>query len=163
MDSAEWHSTRDPRNESRTTRDDRNLAELLQELRVAGLGVQVLFGFLLALPFTNRLTRLSPAQRHLYVADVVLAAVATALLVGPVAYHRFVFRRNLKEHLVRAANVMAICGLMIVALAISAAVLLVVSFVIPGVVATVISVAVIGLFGVLWLALPLARREHRRP
>jgi hypothetical protein len=69
-------------------RDDRNLAELLQELRVAGLGVQVLFGFLLSLPFTNRFTRLSQGQRDLYLASLVLAAVATALLLGPVAYHR---------------------------------------------------------------------------
>jgi Family of unknown function (DUF6328) len=161
MDNEQRDGTADPRDESQPTRDDRNLAELLQELRVAGLGVQVLFGFLLALPFSARFTRLSPGQRHLYVADVVLAAVATALLVGPVAYHRLVFRRNLKEHLVRAANVMAICGLMTVALAISAAVLLVVSFVVPGVVATVISVGVICLFAALWLGLPLTRREQR--
>jgi hypothetical protein len=163
MDNEQRDGTADPRDESQPTRDDRNLAELLQELRVAGLGVQVLFGFLLALPFSARFTRLSAAQRHLYVADVVLAAVATVLLVGPVAYHRLVFRRNLKEHLVRAANVMAICGLMTVALAISAAVLLVVSFVLPGVVATVISAGIVCLFAVLWLGLPLARREQRRP
>ena len=101
----------DPRDESEAQRDDRNLAELLQELRVAGLGVQVLFGFLLSLPFTNRFDKLSPAQRDLYLASLVLAAVATALLVGPVAYHRLVFRRGQKESLVRAASVMAIAGL----------------------------------------------------
>src|SRR5580693_9925005 len=96
----------DPRNESPAQRDDRNLAELLQELRVVGLGVQVLFGFLLSLPFTNRFTRLSQGQRELYLATLVLAAVATALLLGPVAFHRLVFRRGQKERLVRAANVM---------------------------------------------------------
>jgi hypothetical protein len=154
--------TRDPRDETQTARDDRNVAELLQELRVAGLGVQVLFGFLLALPFSSRFTRLSQGQRHLYVADLVLAAVATALLVGPVAYHRLVFRRNMKEPLVRAANVMAICGLMTVALAISAAVLLIVSFVVPGIAATVISVSVVCLFTALWFVLPLARRQGAR-
>jgi hypothetical protein len=114
----------DPRDESEAQRDDRNLAELLQELRVAGLGVQVLFGFLLSLPFTNRFDKLSPAQRDLYLASLVLAAVATALLVGPVAYHRLVFRRGQKESLVRAASVMAIAGLAAVGLAVSAAVLL---------------------------------------
>jgi hypothetical protein len=87
----------DPRDESEAQRADRNLGELLQELRVAGLGVQVLFGFLLSLPFTNRFTRLSPGQHNLYLACLVLAAVATALLLGPVAYHRLVFRRGLKE------------------------------------------------------------------
>src|SRR6202451_2281192 len=101
----------DPHDESEAERVDRNLAELLQELRVAGLGVQVLFGFLLSLPFTSRFTRLSGGQRDLYLACLVLAAVATALLLGPVAYHRLVFRRGEKESLVRAASVMAIAGL----------------------------------------------------
>src|SRR6202046_4554609 len=98
----------DPRDESEAERDDRNLAELLQELRVAGLGVQVLFGFLLSLPFTNRFARLSHGQGDLYLATLVLSALATALLLGPVAYHRLVFRRGQKEGLVRAASTMAI-------------------------------------------------------
>src|SRR6202034_2279185 len=119
----------DPRNESTAEREDRNLAELLQELRVSGLGVQVLFGFLLSLPFTVRFTRLSAAQRDLYLASLVLSAVATALLLGPVAYHRLVFRRRQKESLVRAASMMAILGLAAVGLAISTAVLLVSSYV----------------------------------
>ena len=155
--SADW------RYESPEERDDRNLAELLQELRVAGLGVQVLFGFLLGLPFTVRFVRLSHAQRNLYVADIVLTAVATALLVGPVAYHRLLFRRHQKEHLVKIANIMAICGLVIVALAVSGAVLLIVSYVVPGVPAVVISVCVFVAFAGLWLVLPLARRERRPP
>jgi O-antigen/teichoic acid export membrane protein len=152
--SADW------RNETQHERDDRNLAELLQELRVAGLGVQVLFGFLLALPFTVRFGRLSPAQRDLYVADIVLAAIATASLVGPVAYHRVVFRQHQKERLVKTANVMALAGLAIVAFAVSGAVLLVVSFVVPGTPTAVISLCVFLTFVVLWLAVPLARRER---
>jgi hypothetical protein len=148
----------DPRDESVAERDDRNLAELLQELRVAGLGVQVLFGFLLSLPFTMRFAKLSHGQRELYVAAIVLAAVSTALLVAPVAYHRLVFRRQEKERLVRAANVMALLGLAAVGLAISAAVLLVTSYVVRGVPAIVISACVVCLFGGLWFAFPLARR-----
>ena len=119
----------DPREETEAERLDRNLGELLQELRVAGLGVQVLFGFLLSLPFTTRFTQLSPGQRNLYLATIVLAAVATALLLGPVAYHRLVFRQGQKERLVRAANIMAIAGLATVGLAVSAAVLLVTDYV----------------------------------
>ena len=119
----------DPRQETEAERADRNLGELLQELRVAGLGVQVLFGFLLSLPFTTRFTHLSPGQRNLYLATIVLAAVATALLLGPVAYHRLVFRQGEKERLVRAANIMAIAGLATVGLAVSAAVLLVTDYV----------------------------------
>jgi hypothetical protein len=151
----------DPRHETEAERDDRNLIELLQELRVAGLGVQVLFGFLLSLPFTNRFSRLGHGERGLYLASLVLAAVSTALLLGPVAYHRLVFRQRQKERLVRAANVMAICGLVAVGLSISAAVLLVTGYVEPGVASVVITVFVVALFAGLWFALPLARRERR--
>jgi len=101
----------DPHDESEAERMDRNFGEPLRELRVAGLGVQVLFGFLLSLPFTNRFTRLSGGQRDLYLTCLVLAAVATALLLGPVAYHRLVFRRGRKESLVQAASMMAMAGL----------------------------------------------------
>jgi hypothetical protein len=149
----------DPRNESEAERDDRNLAELLQELRVAGLGVQVLFGFLLSLPFTSRFTRLSHGQRDLYLATLVLSALATALLLGPVAYHRLVFRRGMKESLVRTASVMAIGGLAVVGLAVSAAVLLVTGFVASEVPAVLITVFVAGGDGIVWFAFPLARRR----
>jgi len=158
---AESRTTGTPgdRDESEAERDDRNLAELLQELRVAGLGVQVLFGFLLSLPFTNRFTHLSPGQRNLYLATLVLAAVATALLLGPVAYHRLVFRQGQKERLVRAANIMAIAGLATVGLAVSAAVLLVTDYVSSGLTAGLITAFVTIVFAGLWFAFPLAHRR----
>jgi O-antigen/teichoic acid export membrane protein len=156
----------DSRQETTDERDDRNLAELLQELRVAGLGVQVLFGFLLSLPFTNRFTKLSGGQRDVYLTSLVLAAVSTALLIGPVAYHRWVFRRRQKEHLIRAANKMALFGLAAVGLAGSAAVLLVASFVAKGAPTVIITAIVVASYGGLWFAFPLARRhinEDRSP
>src|SRR6185437_10791705 len=119
-------------------RDDRNLIELLQELRVAGLGVQVLFGFLLSLPFTSRFVQLDGPQRKLYIAILVVSALATALLLGPVAYHRLVFRLRQKGRLVQAANAMAIGGLAAVAVAVSGTVWLVVSYVQKGASAFVI-------------------------
>jgi putative flippase GtrA len=149
--------------ETEAERDDRNLIELLQELRVAGLGVQVLFGFLLSLPFSKGFVKLSHAQRELYVTAVVLAAISIALLVGPVAYHRLVFRRHQKEQLIRDANRMAILGLASVGLAVSAAVLLVVSSVDTGAPVVIISVFVFCLFAGLWFVLPLARRRTRFP
>lgn len=149
----------DPRDESEAERADRNLAELLQELRVAGLGVQVLFGFLLSLPFTNRFAALSQGQRELYLGTLVLAAVATALLLGPVAFHRLVFRRGEKERLVRAANVMAVAGLATVGLAVSAAILLVTGCVASALPAVLITVFVTCMFGMLWFAFPLVRRR----
>jgi Family of unknown function (DUF6328) len=152
---------RDPRDETQAQRDDRNLAELLQELRISGLGVQVLFGFLLSLPFTVKFGKLSQAQHDLYLGSLVLCAVATALLLGPVAYHRVVFRRRQKEPLVRAASVMATLGLAAVGLAISASVLLASSVVATGLPAWLITVFIVLLFGGLWFAFPLARRGER--
>jgi uncharacterized protein YacL len=150
----------DPRGESQEQRDDRNLAELLQELRVAGLGVQVLFGFLLSIPFTARFSKLSHGQRDLYLASLVLSSVAIALLLGPVAYHRVVFRLRQKERVIRAANQMALFGLVAVALAVLSAVLLVSSYVTTAVPAALITVFIVFLFGGLWFALPLARRRR---
>jgi hypothetical protein len=150
------------RNETEEERDDRNMAELLQELRVAGLGVQVLFGFLLALPFSVRFVKLSAEQRHLYVTTLLLAAASTALLCGPVAYHRLVFRRHEKGQLLRATNVMALAGLATVGLAVSAAVLLVVSFVNAGAPVPIIAAATVSAFVLLWLVFPLTQR-HRAP
>jgi hypothetical protein len=148
----------DPRQETTEKRDDRNLGELIQELRVAGLGVQVLFGFLLSLPFTARFVQLSTGQRDLYLASVILAAVATTLLIGPVAYHRLVFRRGMKEHLVRFANVLAILGLAAVGASVLAAVLLVTWYV-AGAVAGGLVTAFIGvMLGGLWFTVPLVRR-----
>jgi hypothetical protein len=153
-------TTDDHRDETRAQRANRNLMELLQELRVAGLGIQVLFGFLLAIPFSNRFVRLSGAQRALYVIDLLLAAVSTALLLTPVAYHRLVFRRHLKEPLVRVANVMAIAGLIAVGLSIVIAVLLVISFVAGGAEGLALAGVIACVFVVLWFAIPLNRRQR---
>jgi Family of unknown function (DUF6328) len=150
------------RRETEAERDDRNLTELVQELRVAGLGVQVLFGFLLSLPFTVKFDRLSDFQRDLYLTCVVLAAVATILLIGPVAYHRLVFRRGLKEDLVRFANVMAILGLAAVSGAVLAAVLLITDYVAGALAGALITVPLGCMLGWLWFAVPLTRRQERQ-
>jgi hypothetical protein len=146
--------------ETRDERYDRNLVDLLQELRVATLGVQVLFGFLLGLPFTSRFALLHGWQRGLYLAVLMLSSISIALLVAPVAYHRLLFRRHQLGQLIRAANVMAICGLVTVSLAVAGAVLLVASYVQPGLPAVVLTVLTVVMFGGLWFALPLARRER---
>jgi hypothetical protein len=151
----------DSRQETTAKRDDRNLGELIQELRVAGLGVQVLFGFLLSLPFTTRFIQLSTAQRDLYLATVTLAAVATTLLIGPVAYHRLVFRRGMKERLVRFANVLAILGLAAVGASVLGAVLLVTWYV-GGVLAGSLITAFVGVMLLaLWFTVPIVSRYDR--
>jgi hypothetical protein len=155
-------ASQDARQESIAQRADRNIAELVQELRVVGLGVQVLFGFLLSLPFTMRFTKLDGAQRGVYLTSLVLAAIATTLLIGPVAYHRLVFRQGMKEQLVRFANTLAILGLAAVGGAVLMAVLLVMDFVAGAVAAGVITAVLACMLVVLWFVVPLAQRRERR-
>ncbi len=146
--------------ETEAQRDDRNTMELLNELRVVGIGVQVLFGFLLSLPFSNGFHRLDQTGRGLYLATVLLAAISIALLVAPVAYHRLLFRRHEKESLVRVTNVFAIAGLVTVGLSVSVAVLLVTRFVAPGLPSVLITAVAACAFAGLWFALPLSRRDR---
>jgi putative flippase GtrA len=126
----------------------------MQELRVASIGVQVLFGFLLALPFTTQFSRLSNAQQVLYTADLVLAAIAAALFTSPVVHHRLTFRHHRKKSLLRFANVTALAGLVAVGLTISGVVLLVVSFVWDDLAVWLIAMPIALIILALWLAVP---------
>jgi hypothetical protein len=146
--------------ESEKERLDRELIELLNELRVALPGVQVLFAFLLTLPFTGKFGSLSEVQRDVYFATLCAAIASTAFLMTPSAYHRLRFRRSDKERLLRISNRTAIAGIVALALAICGAAFLVadVMFGGRGAAATVIGAA--ALIGVLWFVLPL-RREMR--
>jgi hypothetical protein len=147
--------------ESEAERNNRNLSDLLQELRVAGLGVQVLFGFLLALPFTVRFRELDGVDRVLYQVSLLSAALATALLVSPVAYHRWVFRRHEKSRLLRYANRQAILGLAFVAVAISTAVWMVLLFVGLSWPVAVLTSGTTACFVILWFVLPVIDRTAR--
>lgn len=156
MDGSELSAT--DADETEAARKNRNLSDLLQELRVAGLGVQVLFGFLLALPFTVRFRQLNGVDRNLYQLSLLCAALATALLVSPVAYHRWVFRRHEKDRLLRYANVQAIVGLAMVAIAVCAAVWMVLLFVGLNWPVGLLAGVTTGLFVILWFALPMLDR-----
>jgi hypothetical protein len=149
------------RDETEEERDDRNLIDLLQELRVASVGVQVLFGFLLALPFSARFLRLDRGQRGLYIGVVLLAALATAQLTAPVAYHRLVFRHHRKGQLLRTANVLALTGLATVGVSICGAVFLVTSVVVSGIGLPIIVATSVAMFVGLWVVLPLVGRSRR--
>jgi hypothetical protein len=151
---------RDGRDETEAQRADRNLMELLQELRVVALGVQVLFGFLLAIPFAASFVKLDMNQRHLYVATLVLAAASTGLLIGPVAFHRAIFRFHEKSRLVAVSNAMTLLGLATVGLSIASAVWLVVGVVCRGWAVPTISIFVLILFCVIWGLIPFAARRH---
>jgi Family of unknown function (DUF6328) len=150
------------REESEAERLDRNLGELLQELRVALPGVQVLFAFLLAVPFQQNFTKISEFEKKIYFATLLLTALSAALLIAPSAYHRLTFRYQQKHRLVFISNRLAIAGLASLALAMTCAILLI-THLLFGTVATVITVTLaLAMFIVLWAVLPLKRRLKYR-
>jgi hypothetical protein len=146
------------REETEGERLDRNLSELLQELRVALPGVQVLFAFLLAVPFQQGFTKITDFQKDVYFATLMLTALSAALLISPSAYHRLTFRMQQKDHLIFLANRFTIAGLVCLALAMTGAIVLVTN-VLFSTAATIVAGAVaFSVFALFWYALPLKRR-----
>ncbi|MBA3392510.1 MAG: hypothetical protein H0T89_07700 [Deltaproteobacteria bacterium] len=136
-------------------RADRELGELLNEIRVALPGLELLFGFLLILPFSDRFASISGLERNIYVACFLATACATALLIAPTARHRMAFRSVDKEKLVIQANRLVIAGLILIAVAIALATYLVVSVVLDGTWAAAIASALAGWFVLWWFGVPL--------
>jgi hypothetical protein len=141
--------------ETEHQRWQRNFAELLQELRVAQTGVQILFAFLLILAFTPGFEPADTFVRAAYLTALLAAAAAAALLIAPVAHHRMLFRRHQKPLLVRTASRMAYGGLMLLIVAMVSAVLLATDAVLPRPAAVLVSAATGLLFLLLWGVLPL--------
>jgi hypothetical protein len=139
--------------ESERERLNRELEQLLQELRVAMPGVQVLFAFLLAVPFQQRFTEVTPFQKDIYFATLLMSALASALFIAPTAYHRITFRRHEKEHLIMLSTRFAIAGLAALALAMCGAILLVTDVLFDATAVLVASAGSVVLFGGLWFAL----------
>lgn len=150
----------DKREETSTERADRNLNELLQELRVALPGVQVLFGFLLTVPFTPRFQSLTPSQEKLYFAILLSTALAAALLVAPTANHRLLFRKRDKEYIVVVANRLAIAGIGFMAISMCGAILMISDFVFDAPVPFVATCGAALVFASMWFVLPMARRAR---
>jgi Family of unknown function (DUF6328) len=147
--------------EGKDERLDRELIELLNELRVALPGVQVLFAFLLGVPFTQRFGRVTELQQDVYFLTFLCAAGATALLIAPSAYHRLEWRRGDKEHLLVVSNALAIAGTSFLALAIAGAVFLVSDILFRTTAAALLTAATAAFFGWFWYAMPLLRRMSR--
>ena len=139
-------------------RVDRNFLELLQELRVAQTGVQILFAFLLGLAFTPRFAALSDWQHGIYLGTLVCSALSAAMLIAPVGYHRMVFRRRLKYRLVETGHRYAVAGLVLLLLALVGGVDLAASTLI-GAWAALLAAVLAGLFVTLWFLLPLRHRS----
>ena len=144
--------------ETEHERLDRELNQLLNELRVAMPGVQVLFAFLLAVPFQQRFTEVTDFQRDVYFVTLLAAAAASALFIAPTAYHRLMFRARDKPRLIHISTRLAVCGLACLALAMNGAVLLVTD-VLFGRTTVAVTVAVTAtLYVGLWFVLGLVRR-----
>jgi hypothetical protein len=148
------------RNETPLERLDRNLQELLSELRVVVTGVQVLFAFLLVVPFNAGFVHIGPFQRGVYFVTLLLAALAAACMLAPAAHHRILFRCDDKAHVVFISNRLMITGLGFLALAMSGSLLLVATKLF-GVRTGVITVAIAASgFVVLWFVMPLVRKAR---
>jgi Family of unknown function (DUF6328) len=150
--------------ESEDQRLNRNLDQLLQELRIVLPGVQVLFAFLLAVPFSTRFGKVDGFERDVYFAALLLSAVAVALLMAPSMHHRILFRHAQKAYLVSVASVMTIVGMSALALAVVLSLVLVTHFLFGSAAAWTAGGMSFGAFAILWYALPIERRiTNRRP
>jgi len=151
------------RAESEEERADRNLSDLLQELRVALPGVQVLFAFLLTVPFTNRFSDLTPFEEKLYYGVLIAVALATVLLVAPTVGHRILFRRQQKEYLVTISNNLALVGMSLLAVSMCGAIGLISSFLFGATTAIVSTIVMALAFAGFWFAAPIVRRAKLPP
>lgn len=142
------------RDETDWQRADRNVVEMMAELRVALPGVQVLFAFLLVIPFNTRFADLGQGLRVVYMVALLCAAAASALFIAPTAHHRLTFRKGKKENIALTGNRLVVLGLGCLALGMSAAILLISSFVFSLPVALVTTLMTVAVFATLWFLLP---------
>ena len=146
------------RDETEEERLDRNLSEMLQELRVALPGVQVLFAFLLAVPFQQGFEKITPFQKGAYFGTLVCTAISAVMLISPTAYHRITFRYQQKRQLVFYANRFSIVGLFFLALAMTGAIMLITDYLFGSTATILMVAATVVVFGFFWFGLPLRRR-----
>ena len=149
--------------EDRKERVNRELIELLNELRIALPGVQVLFAFLLVLPFQQGFAEISDADRGVYIVALISSALAAALLIAPSMYHRLNFRRQVKEQMLFDSNKLAVSGILLTGIGVACSIFLVVDVVYGETAAIVVSAVTVVVYGLVWLALPLARRGEPEP
>ncbi|MGK5684947.1 DUF6328 family protein [Actinoplanes sp. URMC 104] len=147
------------KHETEKQRWDRNFADLLQELRVAQTGIQILFAFLLTLPFSNGFPKVTNFQKDTYVVALLAAAAATAMIIAPVAFHRALFRQGRKPELVRYAHRMATGGLAFLLVSMVSSVLLVTDFILDRPIAFVLTAIAALFFLTFWATIPFFRKN----
>jgi hypothetical protein len=138
------------------------MAELLQEVRVAQTGTQILFAFLLGVPFTQRFGDITSFQRTVYFATLLSAAIASAFLIAPSAYHRILFRQKEKAFVIEVSNWLIIVGLTFVALAMIGVIMLISDLLYSSTTTAIVTSVIVGLFAILWYVVPIARRLRDR-
>jgi hypothetical protein len=150
--------------ESTEERHHRELIELLNELRVALPGVQVLFAFLLSVPFAVGFPKLTPTGRDLFFAAFIATALSTVLLIAPSSYHRLRWRQHDKERMLVVSNALTIAGLFCLAVAITCVVFVITDLLFHVAWASTFTAFIAAMFLLLWYGLPLgaAIRERRR-
>ncbi|GAA0584928.1 hypothetical protein GCM10010172_82410 [Paractinoplanes ferrugineus] len=146
-------------NEDEKKRWDRNFADLLQELRVAQTGIQILFAFLLTLPFSNGFPQTTQFQKDVYIVALLSAAASTAMIISPVAFHRALFRQGRKPELVRYAHRMATGGLAFLLVAMVSSVFLVIDFMQSRGIALLLGAVTGVVFLTFWAAIPWYRHN----
>jgi O-antigen/teichoic acid export membrane protein len=144
--------------ETHHERVNRELIELLNELRVVLPGVQVLFAFLLSLPFLTRFDQLTTTQRDVYFVSFICAAAAIALLITPSAYHRLRFRQHDKERMLFTSNRLVIAGTVFLAISLVGVIFVVTDVLYRSTFAAVVTALMSGWFAWFWYGLPLSRR-----
>jgi amino acid transporter len=142
--------------ESEQERRNRELIELLNELRVALPGVQVLFAFLLAVPFANGFPKLGKLDRDIFFVAFISTALSTVTLIAPSSYHRLRWRQDDKERMLRVSNALTIAGLALLAIAITSTVFVITDFLFHRAWAAAFTAFVALVFLSLWYGLPLA-------
>ena len=147
--------------ETEQERLNRELDQLLSELRVALPGIQVLLAFLLTVPFTTRFDDLSNSAKDVYLAAVTLVASASILLIAPTVHHRLRFRDGIKEEMIRSANLLAIIGTGCLAFGLGAAMYVAGEAAFPGSAVRWIGVAIVVLAGLVWFVLPFRFRSRK--
>jgi|SRR5689334_17605160 hypothetical protein len=147
------------RDEDEKHRWDRNFADLLQELRVAQTGIQILFAFLLTLPFSNGFPRTTAFQKDVYVVALLTAAASTAMIISPVAFHRALFRQGRKPELVRYAHRMATGGLGFLLISMVTSVFLIVDFLLSRPMALLLGGVTAVFFLIFWAGIPWYRHN----
>jgi O-antigen ligase len=148
----------DQRDETQPERLDRNTVELLNELRVAGAGVQVMFAFLLVVPFNQGWKRVDSFERSVYFATLLVVALGAFLLLAPPIHHRLLFRQGQKPFLIEVGNYMAIAGMVCVGLGFIGILILISDVAVGGAAPAIVGILAAAVLCGLWFVIPLVRR-----